>query len=63
MPSDPIWSGGIAMPDTQNPRSAPVKGTCTVCGKPAPDSVICDDCFLERVVKPTMTAIRENRDA
>jgi hypothetical protein len=51
------------MPDTQNPRSAPVKGICTVCGKLAPDSIICDDCFLERVVKPTMTAIKENRDA
>jgi hypothetical protein len=38
-----------------------VKGTCGVCGKPAPDSVICDDCFLERVVRPTMKAIKENR--
>lgn len=37
------------------------KGKCVVCGGRAPESVVCDDCFLERVVKPTMTAIKENR--
>lgn len=33
------------------------KGTCCVCGKPAPDSVVCDDCFLKNWVKPTFAAL------
>jgi NMD protein affecting ribosome stability and mRNA decay len=33
------------------------KGTCCVCGKPAPDSVVCDDCFLKNWVRPSFAAI------
>jgi hypothetical protein len=33
------------------------KGTCMVCGLPAPDSIICDPCFVERWLKPTVEAL------
>jgi hypothetical protein len=37
------------------------KGTCCVCGKPAPDSVVCDDCFLTNVVRPTVAYMTRER--
>jgi hypothetical protein len=35
------------------------KGTCCVCGRPAPDSVVCDDCFVKNVLRPLREAIEK----